>query len=380
MPTVGAARQLHGSASLQAIYDSNFARSSKAAAAIRGIEPEEVTLRPQVNLNVVQPFGRQVVFLQGSAGYDFHRNNEDLDRGRADVQGGYLASLGLCQVGLTSTYRAAQSDLATIDTERTKNLAQAVGTGATASCGRATGFAGTVSVQRVDAKNSADLQKTADSTHETLQTTLIYGHPTLGKFGLVYAYSSSEFPNRIIPGRPIGDGFWTQTYGLSAERSIGSRLKVNGQVGQTKVKREFAPVGTPQKFTSTSYAANASYRFGDRLLLQLQGARAVRPTGRAGKLYDIDTNGQITGRYSFGTRYVASLGYGISDVESNDDTLGARPVVTDSRTHTVFGSIRYRQSTYASLLLDVRYDDRDTNLPDFNYSSTRVGLSAEVGF
>ena len=46
-PTLGSERQFHGSASLRAMYDTNFARSSKAAAALRGIEQKEYTLTPR---------------------------------------------------------------------------------------------------------------------------------------------------------------------------------------------------------------------------------------------------------------------------------------------------------------------------------------------
>ena len=75
-----------------------------------------------------------------------------------------------------------------------------------------------------------------------------------------------------------------------------------------------------------------------------------------------------------------SLGGRIVDIKSNPDTLSARAVVTSARTKSAFASVRYAQSRRANLVLDVRYDDRNTNLPDFNYTSTRVGLTAEIGF
>lgn len=373
-------RQFSGAISVQGVYESNFARSGSALAAQRGIQPEEYILRPQATLLVVQPFGQQAVYVQGGGGYDFHRNNARLDRHRYDVTTGYQARLGICQAGAVGTYRASQSDLALIDTTDTKNLNRSTTTGLSLICGRATGFGFATTAQRTDIKNSNTVQKPADSTAESLQTVLTYSHPTLGTLGIVYSYANNELPNVINPSRPVGDGFWTQSFGLSVERNFGSRLRVSAMAAETRVKREFAPAGTDQKFKSTTYSGDLSYRFGDRLVLELQGERSVRPAGRAGKLYDIDTGGQIQARYRFGTRYTASLGYGIADIESNFDTVGTRPVVTDARTNSVFGSIRYRQSDRASVGLDVRHDERSTNLPDFNYSSTRVGISAEIGF
>lgn len=380
MPDVAGGRQFHGSLSVTGAYESNFARSGQAAADLRQIDPEEYILTPSANLQVVQPFGRQVVFLTGSGGYDFHRNNPRLDRNRYDVQAGYSASLGMCQLSALEGFRAAQSDLADIDTLVTKNELKTTTTSVTAACGRPTGIAGSATASRADTKNSAVVQKPADSTLESLTVQFGYRNERIGGLGLVYGYSTSELPNSINPGRPIGDGFWTTMLGVSFTRDIGSRLTVNGQVGRTRVKREFAPPGVPQKFSSTTYAVDASYRFGSRMTVNLSGSQAINPSTRAGKLYDITTTGTISGQYDLGTRYSVSAGAAIKDVDSNADSLALRPTITNSRTESVFGSVTYRQNDRASVSLDVRHDDRNANLPEFNYSSTRVAITAEVGF
>jgi hypothetical protein len=380
LPTVTAGRQYHASTSLNATYDSNFARSSATQAARRGIEPHEYVLRPQVSVDVSQPLGRQSVFLRGSAAYDLHRENTQLDRARGDVQGGYIATLGFCQGSVVGNYAAAQSDLEELDSPTVKNLREITSVAVGAQCGRPGSFQASTIVQRTENQNSAKIQRTADSTVETLAVQLGYDISNIGQVGLVYNYANNEFPNRIILGRPIGDGFFTQTYGLSLARKFGARIDVSAHAGRTSVKREFAPAGTNLKFTSTTYAGQATYKLGSRLVVELQGARAVIPTVRAGKLYDITTSGEISGQYKLGSRFVVNLGHRIADVDSNTDTTFPTAVVTNSRTNSTFASIAYRQSRRASLKLDVRYDDRKTNLADFNYTSTRVGLTAEVGF
>ena len=380
LPAVVGERQIHANLNVATIYEDNFSRSSKILAAQRGIKQNEVTVRPQVNVDVVQPVGQQIVYLRGGAGYDFHRFNNQLDRARADLQGGYVTTISLCQASVYGNYRAGQSDLALLDSPGVKNLSQVTGTAAGVQCGRPGSFVGGMTVQRTEAKNSAAIQKEADSTVETLSAQLGYSNSTIGQVGLTYAYSNNEFPNRLIPGRPVGDGFFTQTFGVTAERQFNSRLKATAAAGRTTVKREFAPAGTDLKFTSSTYSALVNYRLGNRLTFELSGDRAVIPTARAGKLYDIATTGELRGTYRFGSRYMVSLGGRVEDIKSNPDTTLARPIVTDARTKTAFGSITYSQSRRASLVLDVRYDDRNTNLPDFNYTSTRVGITAEVGF
>ena len=59
---------------------------------------------------------------------------------------------------------------------------------------------------------------------------------------------------------------------------------------------------------------------------------------------------------------------------------GQKPVITKSRTYSTFGSVSYRQSRRATLSFTARYDDRNTNLPAFDYRSTQVGVTAEFGF
>lgn len=379
-PAAGSARQYHARTSVTVVYDDNFARSSKALADQRGIKQQEYTLTPRVDFNIVQPFGRQLVYVSGGAGYQFHRENDNLDRVNANILAGYVATLGFCQASANTAYRAAQSDLAQLDTLRVKNLTQSTTVGAGVQCGRPQGIMGGVNVQRTENTNSAATEREANSDVENIAVQLGYGNQTIGQLGLVYSYASSQFPNRINPGRPIGDGFFAETFALTVQRQLGSRMKLGGSAGITKVKREYAPPGVDQKFTSNTYSANASYRLGDRLTIDLVGDRSVQPAGRPGKLYDVNTNGSISGAYRLGSRYLVTVGHRISDVDSNTDTTLARLVVTNSRTNSTFASVRYTQSRRASLSLDVRYDERNANLDDFDYKGMRVSISADVGF
>ncbi|MEW5684998.1 MAG: hypothetical protein AB1942_08775 [Pseudomonadota bacterium] len=378
-PTDGK-RDFSGSLSLRGLYDSNFARSDVATAAQRGIARQDYSLSPSVNLKIVQPLGQQLVYVNGSAGYNFYRENDQLNRGRADVQGGYMTRLGPCALFANGVYAAAQSDLSTLDAPTVKNLLQTSTVAAGAQCGRG-GLSGGISAQRTSTKNSAAIQDDADSDTQAVSVSLGYGNQTLGQFGVSYAYSSSEFPNVILPGRPIGDGFFSESLSLTAQKRFGSKLTTRGSVGRTKVKREFVPPGGELKFNSTNYMLGVDYLLGSRLTLALSADRAVLPSGRAGKLYDIRTGARFSGSYKLGSRFVVGFGHSYDDINSNADTsLPGLKVITDSQTHSSFASIRYRQNENASIALDVRYDDRSANLKEFNYTAMRVGVTAEVGF
>ncbi|MBL8554519.1 MAG: hypothetical protein JNL41_09595 [Phenylobacterium sp.] len=378
--TVGQ-RVLEFGASAQAFYDSNVARGSDALARRRGLEKDDTTFRPSVSANIVQPLGQQAVFLTGSAGYDFHRKNTRLDRGRADVTGGATGRVGPCQPLITAGYRAGQSDLADADDLTVRNLQQSTSVQTGLTCGRPIGPGLQAMVGRQQVKNSAALRKTSDADTETASVSLTYTHPSLGQAGVIWNYSGTEFPNRIIPGRPVGDGFFTSSYGVSYSRNFGPRLTVDGLAQRTQVKREFAPPGTPRKFTSTTYGANAKYRFGQRIEVEAHALRQVKPSNRPEKLYDVVTSGEVLANYRLGSRYKINLGHRIEDLDSNADlSASARPVVTASRTNTTYGGVTYRQSDRLSFIFDVRHERRKTDLPDFNYSSNRIGITANVGF
>jgi hypothetical protein len=240
-----------------------------------------------------------------------------------------------------------------------------------------------VNAQRQDTKNSAAVRVPSDYSSEQLGGMLGYGNPTLGQLGLTYTYINSEYPNRIIPGRPVGDGFWIQAVGITYEKTLGSRLTLTGQVGQTTVKREVAPPGIPLKFKSTSYNATASYRLGERITINASGSRGVRPSSRDGKLYDIVTLGDANLTYRLGSRFTIKLTEGIDKIDSNTDTAAlaaGQMVVTDTRTNRTAASVTYRPNKLLTVSADVRHERRKTNLPDFNYTANRVGLSVAVGF
>ena len=75
------------------IYDSNVAHSDLGLAQARGLTLADELFRPSAFRNLGRRFGRQILFLQGSVGYDFYRRNRVLDRERVDLHPGILFEL-----------------------------------------------------------------------------------------------------------------------------------------------------------------------------------------------------------------------------------------------------------------------------------------------
>lgn len=380
MPTVEPTRDWKVGVRADGYYDTNIARSSKGQATAQGLKRSDYVFTPAVTVALVQPFGRQSVFLNGEAGYTFYKNNSELNRRRAKMQGGVASILGPCRQVTFGGYDAAQSDLANLDATTTQNLRQTKSIALGLSCARPVGPGVQMMVQRADTKNSTDRIKESDATTETAMLGISYGRPSLGTISLGANYSSTEYPNRIIPGRPVGDGFFVQSYQLSYQRNFGSRLTMSAGGGVSHVKREFAPPGVDQSFNSATYSLDVVYGFGERIDLEVRAAQAVTPSQQVGKSYDKRTSADGTIRYKAGNRLSFAAGYSWQDINSNVDTASQLLVVTSAQVDAVFATADFKPNETMSLGLEVRHEQRDANLPQFNYTATRLGVRAQASF
>lgn len=380
VPEIGTEREWSVGASGEVYYDTNTSRTQDEFAVIRGIKQEDYIFTPAVTASIMQPFGRQAVFLKGNVGYTFHRYNPNLDRRRINVTGGVGGAFGPCRPAVYGTYDANQSDLADLDLGTTENLRETTTVAVALACAPSAGLGGSLQVQRADSKNSADSVKNSDATTKTATVSVGYTQPTIGTVSLGASYTDTEYPNRIIPGRPVGDGFFTQAYFLSYSRQFGSKLSLGANVGVIHLKREFAPPGAEQSLNSTSYGLDVVYGLGRRIDLELHAARSVTPSQQVGKSYDQQTTAEGAIVYRLGTRVTLSAGYVWRDTESNTDTASSLLVVNSSRVDTVYGRIAFVPNDRMSFSLNVRHEEREANPTQFTYSGLRIGLSAQTAF
>ena len=380
MPRPGAAREFKIGGRVSAFYDSNVSRSSAILSGIRDVARSDYILRPEATASIIQPLGRQLVFVNGAVGYDFYKKNDDLNRRRYDVTLGGVGVVGPCSETIATMFRAQQSDLGDVDLTTVKNLQKTIGLSGGITCGRSIGPTFGISGQRQDVTNSTAKLKVSDSTTTGVSATVGYTNPTLGVAGVFYSYSETENPNRVIAGRGIGDGFHVESAGVTLQHAFGSRIDARVSAGGMRLTREFAPAGSPKKLSGANYNAGVTYMAGTRLTLSLNASRAFQPSGTAGKLYDVTTRGDVSARYKLGTRIAVTLGHAITDTDSNRDTALPGLVVTKSRINSTTASILYTQNQHASVAMDVRYDDRKTDVPSFNYNAVRVGLTLAANF
>jgi hypothetical protein len=381
VPVVSNQRELSIKPNLNVSYDTNVSRTQESIARLRGIHPEDEIVNPSVLFEVVQPIGRNAAFLQGFAGYDFHAENRVLNHVNTDVSGGGLIATGPCHTTAFGEFAAVQTDLQNAALTVTKNLSQTSTGGGQIVCGLQQGFNAQLQGMHTVVVNSAHVQKLADRRGDGITLQVGYGNNTLGNFGLVGTYSQQEYPDRQNFDGTFGDSYWSELLGVNYQKQLGSKIKVQAQVGENIIKRSSAPPGVPLKIRDTNYAALIDYKMSSRLEFLLQAQRQFQPSNSPGKLVDLVTRVDGSGAYSLGTRIIVTLAGFWEDLRSNQDTSpNALPVITRSRRTGESVSFRYHQSARLTEILDVRHEERETDLPQFNYVDTRVMLTLSSSF
>ncbi|MBU1378233.1 MAG: hypothetical protein KKE02_17305 [Alphaproteobacteria bacterium] len=383
LPQVEPKRQMDFGFRGSATHDSNVSRSTKAGAALRGLTQADTTYTVAGTVSVVQPLGKQALFLNGSAGYDYHDKNRKLDGRRIDLGGGGVKLFGRgCRGLVFGRYGANQSQLDDISFTVVKNVQTRTNVSAALECQPATGFGFVLSAGHDDTSNTATTQKTQDSNTDNATVVLAYVRPSLGTFRLIANFAETDFPNRDpLLGASLGDHLSVASYGVGYQRKFGTRIEVSAAAQRTLIKRDAAPVGVPLKSTATTYDGEIKYRAGTRLDFSVGANRSVTPSNRIGQLFDINTDVDVSARYRLGTRIELETGYRWEKMRSQGDgTTLLGPILTNSDKDVIYGSIRYRRAGGAALGLEVRQEDRETNLPTFDYTNTAIALTLDVPF
>jgi len=371
-------RQLKIGLHADVTHDSNVTASSKSQAALRGLTPEDTIFTPSVTFDALAPMGRQALFLRGSAGYIFHDANKRLDRESLDLTGGLNGRFGPCATIVTLGYSRGLSQyedpLLVLSVENVQDVKQAK---LDVGCSRETGFGVILGASKNWITNDLALVKESDSESRTVTAGIGYKRPTFGSLSLFVNQTQVEYPNR-----PANSGYEMQSAGLTYERKLGARIEGTVTVAYTTVDQESTGVGAgvARNLDGATYSGQLTYRVNNRMRLQGSVDRAITPSTGLGRTYDVTQGYRVGGEYDLGSRITFSLGGG----QVERDSEGSQPVVglalTNSTTKVMYGAVRYKQSDRLSFVLNVARDERTTNTPQFDYTSNRIGLAADVTF
>lgn len=359
-------------------HDTNVARSSDAQAALRGVTPEDTIFTPSASIDYVTPIGRQSLFLKGTAGYAFYDKNTDLNRERLDFVGGGIFGVGPCSTTLTGQYTRGlrQIDDPVLDDD-VRNIQEHKRIGAEVACSRPTGIGVRFAASKGWTDNSARTMVDADYEATSLSGGVTYSRPALGVVTAFVSYDKTEYPNRLF-----SSGYELNSYGLSFDRELGARIQGTVTVAYATVDQlgEPLPGAGDGSYSTTTYGGNVSYRASSRLMLQASFNRNIKPSSGFGQSYDKATDYGLNADYDLGSRIRLTLGARQVERDSGGTVVVSPFQLTSSKTKSVYGAARYSQSDRLSFTLKASREERTTNTPQFDYTSNRVGLSADLTF
>ncbi|MFN3514885.1 MAG: outer membrane beta-barrel protein [Phenylobacterium sp.] len=369
-----ATRQFDLELEARGVYDTNVARSNAAVAALRGVEREDWIFSPSVRANIVQPFGRQAVFLNGAVGYEFYNKNDQLNRERIGLQGGLQTGFGPCRGSLVGGYDRKQSDLRDLTLLTVENMETITSAGVDAVCGRQAGLGVMASATQKWADNSASSRVTADYTDFMAVAGVVYQRPTFGELNLFGSYGKIKYDNRLVPAGAgfVRDGYERHGAGVRYTRRLGARLQGSVSASYISVEPESPAV---DDFQGANYSADITFRSSDRLQMALAFAREVTPSNRIETAYSVEDSYRLEGTYAMGSRIKLGLGASYSKADYEGAALTPTFSVTEEEIRRVFGSVGVDIGRRFAVKLDATQEERDANVPGFDYTANRVGLS-----
>jgi hypothetical protein len=363
---------------LEAVYDTNVARSDAETATKRGLRQADEILTPHVEFDLLRPFGRQSLFLTGGAGYDLHAHNTKLNRERIDVEGGLEPRVGPCQGVLSGRYIRGQSDLKEIVGPIAKNVETTKSANFNADCLQTIGFSPTVGVSNTWVDNSASSRVVSDYRSFSANTGLSYTQPSLGVISLYGQYDKTEYPNRpiLLPGTLVASSFTSYAAGFVLDRHLG-RVEGTIKVSYTSLRPSLKSV---PGFHGLTYSAALTATISSKLSATLDADRSTKPSIQVTSsfLREDSVKGDLI--YALNSRMTLNLGGLWSDRRYGGAISLPGTSLTSENMVDVHGGGKLDLSHRLALVLDVRHEIRHANLPSLNYASTRVGLSAVVRY
>lgn len=358
-------------------YDTNILRTSPA----RGDGPRDnLSISPQATLDYQRRFGRQSVFLNAAAGYNFNSRFRGLDRETIVLSGGSNLRFGArCAVDPAVTVQRAQSDLEDLG-DTVVNTVTVADYSIQAACPRPAGFYPAVALGLFRVDNSA-VRRERDQSVVDGRAGIVYRRPGLGEAELFVQILDISRNRRI----PIDTGVGTDvrrdksdvtTIGLQLSRGVGTRVSASASAGYTTVDAK-AP-GVPD-FSGVTYRGSVSYRPAPRLGFTAGFGRSISARGNLGTSYYITTTADLGASARLTARTSAGVGVQLAKRRFRGEDAGFRfGPRGDDRQVTATANVSYAISRPISLDLSARYRNRDADNDFYDFSSFATTLTASL--
>ena len=377
----GSNRPLTFGAQVVSTYDSNPARGSAGAAAIRGLQDDEIVVSPQLTVAYSHNVGLQGLTLSGAFGYDKHIKNSHLNAEHIDFSAAASRAVGArCSVNGEVTVNRGQSNLENVSVAVSKDVVTTYNLSGGESCATPTGITESVHVTHSASHNS-------DSTLVDFNTTGVsgsvgYENDVIGNVGLLVSYNKTSYVD--IPTLSIAtpNGVATTSVGVTLSRPFGARLSGNASVSYSTSHQDSRAdelVASKSSYSGLTASAGLNYQLGPRLQLAAQLSRNITGSAYQNVGYAVDTDASLTGHYTVSSRISANLG-GSWSRSSNRGVVDVVPLATLvtpewQETAAVVGGVSVQVGRRAAVSLDLRHEKGSADIDLYEYSNNRVSLT-----
>ena len=350
------------------IYESNVAGGDSTVAALRKLEPEDVTYNLGAAAAFQLPSSRHTLFLTGAVDFDRHDKNKVLNGENYEASLGGSSQLGSCVGTAVASYAHRQAQIQDLVVAATKNVIDQESANVGVRCGRRSIFAGLdggVTKVMNNGKGAAFI----DSETRSAVASLGYQNKTLGNLALTAQYSEVDYQNVPLTVPPAPTGFEQYGFGVNYSRKIGNRLSGNAGVNYTSLNAN----GSSLKSDALGADVALNYRASPRLGLALSYSLANQASAIADAAFVRTEAFRFSGDYKLNSRIALQAAV----AKSRNNYRGRQTTflqIGKSEDMTVSGGATVKIGRKLSMTLDASHIDRTADLAQFNYKSNRVSL------
>ena len=363
---------------VSATYDSNWARSSKELAELRGLERADIRYAPGLNVDAEMPFGPHVLFTRAELGYEFYQRNNQLNRERLLGYAGARVRISRCSATITGGLSRRQSDLADLALlESVKNVETGREIGFDGRCGGPVGLMPLLAVKWARAYNSADVLQLSDNKSFNVRGGVAYTRGSFGELSLIGEMTRVRYPHRDLLSDELSDSYRSYSLGARYERKLGSRMGGSASLFRTTVD----PARGSRKFSGWTANLDLDWAPTPFIKTKLSLAREIQPASLAEADYIVVSRVGLAADYARGPRLSFTAGAGLDkrDLKGEQPTTIPFQIVSDRR-HYAYVGANYRFSRVVAVHGEVRREIRNADIDAFDYKSNRATINLRLAF
>lgn len=359
--------------SLRTVYNSNLVVYTAEGDGAR----DNLRVTPGIDLDYNRLFGRVLLDVRGSAGYDYNSRFKLLNQSRINFEGTARAPVGsVCSAVGTASYTKATFDFNDIQAGNSGTEVGQSSTilnyGITAGCQRSAGFSpvGSFEFQRLSRSRS----RVFNSELSVGSLGLLYSQPSVGTLSLVGTYTEIRRPF-IAELTGVNDDTNVYDFAVGINRSVSPRLRIDISGGLTRAIPQRASV---QSFTGASYNGRVEWLPTSRVVVTGTMSRQVTNQNGISATYVVRENYTLSADFKASAKSQITLaGSRVQrDLRGESLTPTLIPLRTD-KLSSLSASYNYDLTSRLRVSLGVSHRWRTADNPIYDYESNL--LSSSIG-